>query len=214
MAGVLAESNRVSNASPQVLQAIGKSMEWEWGALWTVDREAHALGCQSIWHAPNVDILEFDAVSREMTFAPGRGLPGGVWQRAEPTWIVDVTQSSEFARAAIAARVGLRGAIAFPILLGGETLGVIEFFSRTVRQPDAQQIETLAAIGSQFGQFIDRKRAEEERSRLAALIEQERRHLSDIVASVPGVVGEAWGEPGANTERLGFVSEPIEQMLG
>jgi C4-dicarboxylate-specific signal transduction histidine kinase len=40
-------------------------------------------------------------------------------------------------------------------------LGVIEFFSREIRQPDQELLNMLATIGSQIGQFIERKRAEE-----------------------------------------------------
>ena len=40
-------------------------------------------------------------------------------------------------------------------------MGVIEFFSREIRQPDQELLATLATIGSQIGQFIERKRAEE-----------------------------------------------------
>jgi len=39
-------------------------------------------------------------------------------------------------------------------------LGIIEFFSRRIREPDEQEVATLAAIGSQIGQFIRRRRAE------------------------------------------------------
>jgi PAS domain S-box-containing protein len=60
----------------------------------------------------------------------------------------------------------------------------------------------------------DRKRAELERARLAAEVEAERRRLRDIVGSVPGVVWEAWGEPDEAAQRINFVSEHVEQMLG
>jgi len=39
---------------------------------------------------------------------------------------------------------------------------VIEFFSREIRQPDQELLNMLATIGSQIGQFIERKRAEAE----------------------------------------------------
>jgi C4-dicarboxylate-specific signal transduction histidine kinase len=41
-------------------------------------------------------------------------------------------------------------------------LGVIEFFSREIRQPDQELLNMLATIGSQIGQFIERRRAEAE----------------------------------------------------
>jgi len=65
-------------------------------------------------------------------------------------------------RAAVAAREGLHGAFGFPIKLGGIVLGVLEFFSREIREPDQELLELLATIGSQIGQFVERKRAENE----------------------------------------------------
>jgi PAS domain S-box-containing protein len=59
-----------------------------------------------------------------------------------------------------------------------------------------------------------RKRAEQERSLLAAQIENERRRLDNVVANVPGVVWEAWGQPDQDTQRIDFVSEHVEKMLG
>jgi PAS domain S-box-containing protein len=58
------------------------------------------------------------------------------------------------------------------------------------------------------------KRADEERARLARLVEHERGRLKNLVANVPGVVWEAWGEPDAGGQRIDFVSEHVEQMLG
>jgi PAS domain S-box-containing protein len=58
------------------------------------------------------------------------------------------------------------------------------------------------------------KRAEAERAKLTAQIEAERERLRSIVASVPGVVWEAWGQPDAASQRIDFVSDYVEVMLG
>jgi PAS domain S-box-containing protein len=60
----------------------------------------------------------------------------------------------------------------------------------------------------------ERKRAEAERARLAAQVEGQRRHLQAMVASVPGVVWEAWGVPDEASQRIDFVSDYVETMLG
>jgi C4-dicarboxylate-specific signal transduction histidine kinase len=78
-----------------------------------------------------------------------------------PIYIPDVIGDDNFPRALIAIREELHAAFAFPILLGGEVLGVIEFFSREIRQPDQEILDTMTTIGSQIGQFIERKHAEE-----------------------------------------------------
>ena len=186
-------------------------MQWEWGALWIVDREAALLRCESIWHAPDIDAIEFDTISHETTFTLGRGLPGQVAQSAKPAWIADVTQDPNFERTPIAAKVGLRGAIAFPILLSGETLGVMEFFSRTVRQPDEEQLATLSAITSQVGQFVERKCAEE------ALRKSEERWRAVFENSAIGVAltdlnGRSLATNSAYQKMLGYTEEEIGKL--
>jgi PAS domain S-box-containing protein len=65
-----------------------------------------------------------------------------------------------------------------------------------------------------FQDITERWRAEREQSRLAASLERERRRLDDIVSTVPGVVWEAWGMPDDEAQRIDFVSEYVETMLG
>jgi C4-dicarboxylate-specific signal transduction histidine kinase len=84
-----------------------------------------------------------------------------VWSSLEPQYVPDVVPDENFPRGPIAEREGLHAAFGFPILLRGEVLGVIEFFSREIRQPDQELLDMLATIGSQIGQFIERRRAEE-----------------------------------------------------
>ena len=97
------------------------------------------------------------------------GLPGRVWADAKPVWIPDVVHDPNFPRAPIAAREGLHAAFGFPILLRGEVLGVMEFFSGEIRAPDEDLLSTLASVGNQIGLFADRKRAQEELDRFFTL---------------------------------------------
>ena len=162
VAQILAEATTIEEATPRILRAMGECLGWDVGALWRVDREAEALRCVELWHEASIEVPEFERVSREFTFVPGLGLPGRVWSSLEPEYIPDVVPDENFPRAPIAEREGLHAAFGFPILLGGEVLGVIEFFSREIGQPDRELLNMLATIGSQIGQFIERKRAEAE----------------------------------------------------
>jgi PAS domain S-box-containing protein len=58
------------------------------------------------------------------------------------------------------------------------------------------------------------KRAEAERARLSLMVERERERLRNLVADVPGVVWEAWGAPEESGQRINFVSDHVEKMLG
>jgi PAS domain S-box-containing protein len=65
-----------------------------------------------------------------------------------------------------------------------------------------------------FAVMRERTKAEDEKIALAAQVQVHRRRVEDIVAHVPGVVWEAWGEPDAATQRIDFVSSYVETMLG
>lgn len=157
----LAESDTFKEAIPKILQAICESLEWDLGAFWTVDRKTNVLNCAEIWHKPSVKVPEFEALTRQITFLSGIGLPGSVYASKKPLWITNVVSDANFPRAPVAAKEGLYGAFGFPILLGNHVLSVIEFFSHEIQPPDEDLLRMMAAIGGQIGQFIERKQSED-----------------------------------------------------
>ena len=175
VARTLAEAATIEEATPRILRAMGECLGWDVGVLWRVDREVEALRCVELWHNASIEVPGFERVSREFTFGAGVGLPGRVWSSLEPEYIPDVAHDENFPRAPIAEREGLRAAFGFPILLGGEVLGVIEFFSREIRQPDQELLKVLATVGNQIGQFIERKRAEQALRRSEAYLAEAQR---------------------------------------
>jgi GAF domain-containing protein len=155
---VLSRAGSIEEAAPLILSAVGETLGWEVGVMWKVDRGV--LRCVDVWKAPGVDVPEFEAVTREITFQPGAGLPGRVWSANTPAWIRDVVHDGDFSRAPKAVAEGLHGAFAFPIASGDEVLGVIESFHREIQDSDGDLLEMMAAIGSQIGLFIQHREAE------------------------------------------------------
>jgi two-component system, sensor histidine kinase and response regulator len=200
-ARALAESTSLLEAAPKILQAICETLEWEHGALWRLDPAAGLLHCVQTWHTPSIAFAEFEAASHEITFARGVGLPGRVWATRKPAWIPDVVRDANFPRAEVASREGLHGALGIPIVFGRDFLGVLEFFSREIRQPDDPLLEMLATVGSQIGQFSERQTAEDE---LATLFRMSRDML--CIAGFDGYfrrLNPAW------EATLGFTTEEL-----
>jgi PAS domain S-box-containing protein len=168
-ARALAESQSLADAGVRVLRAICEELGWDYGGLWNVDGDAGTLHCVATWHLPTLDLTQFDTTSRAARFEPGVGLPGRVWAGGAAVWVPDVVADANFPRAAVARAEGLHGAFALPILVRGLVVGVMEFFSREIREPDAELLRMLSRVGAQVGQFMERKRAEEELSRFFTL---------------------------------------------
>ena len=60
----------------------------------------------------------------------------------------------------------------------------------------------------------ERRTAEAEKWKLGSELAHHRRRVEDIVQHIPGVVWEAWGKPDAQNQRIDFVSDHVEKMLG
>ena len=174
VARILAQTDRPVEVYEAALEAIGRSLAWELGAVWEVDAQDGRLHCIRTW-AAGTQTARFEALSRALALSPGEGLPGRVLASGEPAWIFDAPEDSNFPRAAAARRSGLHAGFAFPLRSPRGVLGVMEFFSRRQREPDAALLATMSVLGSQVGQFVARRRAEEEvrasESRLRAMLE-------------------------------------------
>jgi signal transduction histidine kinase/integral membrane sensor domain MASE1/ActR/RegA family two-component response regulator len=165
---ILAESPALDDALPRILQRICKTFEWQVGGMWKLDEDAQQLRCLKIFPAQGTAPNPFEKMCHETNFRRGVGLPGRVWATSKPAWIPDVGADNNFPRAAAATIERLHSAFAFPIMSGEKFLGVMEFFSHEIREPDRALLEAFAGIGSQIGQFVERKGVEEERERLFA----------------------------------------------
>src|SRR5438874_8260156 len=85
-ARALVESATFGDAAPKILEAICEALDWEYGALWRIDRDADVLLCVDTWRSSATEFPEFDAESRRMTFSRGVGLPAPCGWTGRPPW--------------------------------------------------------------------------------------------------------------------------------
>jgi len=193
---VLSEATTLAQARDGVIEALGTALGWEVGVAWVVDREAGVLRPTSLWAADDVDAAEFLDLTMHSTFGRGEPLPGVVWETGAARWIEDLEREPAFPRAGAAKRAGLHASLAFPIVSAGSFVGLAEFFSREVAQPDPELMALLGTVGEQIGQFSQRKRAELEADRLKdeffALVSHElRTPLTSIIGYLELVLEDA-----------------------
>jgi PAS domain S-box-containing protein len=210
---ILAEAATLDEATPKILQAMCECLGWDSGSLWRIDREAGVLRHAELWHVPSFVAPQFDAATRMSTYRPGSGILGRVWASRAPIYIPDIAQDREVRRRDAAAREGLHAALAFPILLGSEVLGVMAFLSRNVWQPDQSLLDVMATLGSQIGQFTKRTAAVDELQLRVSMLH----HIPVAAFSVmpdgtPEIVNRVWNEYLGQTPD--YVTTDAEACMG
>ena len=225
---VLADSSTLNEATPKIIQAICESEGWDFGAIWEADRKSNVLRCLEIWQRPELAAEELSAKTREMTFTLNTGLPGRVWASGKPLLILNVANDDNYPRAPLAAKIGLNSAVAFPITVEGEVIGVIDFLGREIHTTDEEMLEMLLGIGRQIGSFFKRKKVEEQFrqsqkmegiGQLASGVAHDFNNIlaiiqmqADLLKSEGGlssVQSEFVGEIGASTQRAAALTRQL-----
>jgi diguanylate cyclase (GGDEF)-like protein/PAS domain S-box-containing protein len=161
----LADADSVTAVVQASVRAICESEGWESGRYFRWDEKAGILRFSDGWGISDDAVQQFLAKSRELSYGPGAGLAGKVWQSRKPLWASDITRDNRVDQVALARGMGMRGAFVFPVISEGKAIGVFAFNSREVREPEDRLMQAISVIGSQIGQFLQRKQREEELSR-------------------------------------------------
>jgi PAS domain S-box-containing protein len=211
---ILSESPALADAVPRILLTVCETLGWEVGDFWRLEASGSTLRCVEVGEAHAGRFPKFKRASGNLTCARGIGLPGRVWSGLKSAWIADLTKDDNLPRAPVAAGEGLHGAFAFPIFFGKHFMGVMEFFSLEIREPDESVLKMFTSIGSQIGQFVQRKQAEQELQRSKELLEErvrERTHelrtankeLQNEIERRKGLEGEILAVSDREQQRLG-----------
>ena len=161
VACVLADTlTTTADPTTGILQTICEGTQWEVGELWTADRHAKVLRRAAAWPLHGSDFAEWHAANRQLTLAPGAGLPGKIWQTGQALWENDLTEE-DLRCSGFAQKAGLHSFFGFPLQLQGEVLGVVNFFSREARPLEPDLVQISSTLGSLIGQAIERRRLEE-----------------------------------------------------
>jgi len=159
---LLTHSPSLEQAAPGILHTLLESLGVDVGALWVVDPRRELLR-PSFMHlrTPDPALQQFLEASRHAQFPQGSSLPGRVWRQRSSLWVTDLMPEPNFDRRDAAARAGLRSGTAFPVQSSGDFFGVLELFSVRRMGPNQSVLNMMTAVGSELGQFIQRRRAED-----------------------------------------------------
>jgi len=170
VARLLAAAEDPSGGLKAVMRTVCETEGFACGRYFRVDGEL--LRFQDAWAIADPTVAPFIERSRAYTFRAGEGLTGTVLQGGEAVWSADITRDPRVRYRNVWQGTGLRGGFAFPVQAEGRIIGVLNFSSPKAREPDQRLLAASRVIGSQIGQFLQRKSAE------ASLRESEARFRS------------------------------------
>jgi diguanylate cyclase (GGDEF)-like protein/PAS domain S-box-containing protein len=178
------ESNNTDETIKTCLDMICSYTEWPIGHYFASANDgSRDLVSTNIWHLKYPERFKtFLKVTKESRFSPGIGLPGQVLSSGKAKWIVDVSKDTNFPRAKLAEDIGVKAGFAFPIKIGKDIFGVLEFFSEEFEEPNLDELEIMDYVGTQLGRVIERKQAEK------AIKESETKFRHIIEGSLQGII--------------------------
>jgi two-component system, NarL family, sensor histidine kinase UhpB len=160
---IMANASSLEEASPGIVQLLIDGLEVDFGALWMLDEKRQVLEPFVLnLRAPSPQLQTFMQESRRLSVSLGTGLPGAVWAQRRAVWLTDLAQENNLPRREAAITAGLKSAMAFPIQRAVDFIGVLEFFTVQRMEQDPNLLNMMTAIGSELGQFIQRRRAEDD----------------------------------------------------
>jgi PAS domain S-box-containing protein len=199
----------------RALATLGETLRWSVGAVWRPDPGGSRLRCTALWHADGSppEISAFAEETRGQSFAPGQGIPGRVWAFRRPSWVADLSREARMPRAGQALRAGLSTAVAFPLAVGDDCAGVIEFFTAGVHEPNGEISAMFATIGGQLASYVERVgRTHAESRRLHTQLDRMRGFLDGAGAMIVVLDGDGRVQL-ANARACTAIGLDEEEML-
>lgn len=155
----LAESGELTQTIARIVQITCRRLEWDAGGFWEVIEE-DKLRCRVFCDRPDTQHALLSAETPGRVVSRATSLVGRAWQEGHPIWVPDMAVDEQLQNNDLATKQGLHAAFVVPIVAGGTTRGVMEFFSRSSRSADERILETFNSISNQLGQFMQRKGSE------------------------------------------------------
>ena len=143
VAAALAEARRGAEGLRDALRLVCELDGWDAGRCFRIDEASGELALLEGWYAHEQAIEQLLRSSRVL------------WQAGKPVWSTDLPRRNGRPRE----RAGKLATLAFPVQSHGRAIAMLAFTGQRA-DPDRAMLEALPAIGSLFGQFLQREQAE------------------------------------------------------
>ncbi len=156
----------LTHALQTTLDEVCSQTDWSVGHVLLATKDAPGvLTSSGIWHVdPPGHLAELRRRHNDAGFAPNGGIPGRVFASGKPEHIADVRSLSaddcDRVRCALIETGNMRAVAGFPIIVGDEVCGVLEFFAENPFEADRLLLDVMVQVGTVLGRIVERTRYE------------------------------------------------------
>ena len=145
---------------------------WPIGHVWLPDPSRNRLVSSDIWYFTNEQQCRpLREATDGLELARGEGFPGRIWERRQPCWGANLETDQRVLLANELGEIGVKGTFGFPVTADGEIVAILEFFSPLKVAPNPKLLLLVSTLGHQLGRVFEQRQWDEERSRLAAIVD-------------------------------------------
>lgn len=158
----IAEAESTADAYRFALSAIVRHMDWALGHVYFRDQEGERLTSSDIWYPEDVgQFAHFKRTTQEVSVGEPGTLAMLAFETARPVLVGDLHQEPRFIRGRYLNQLDFHSYFAFPIVVNGRVVAVLEFFSRQPGRVPHDILEVIGNLSAQLGVSHKRHQAED-----------------------------------------------------
>jgi PAS domain S-box-containing protein len=139
------------------LKEICNFTDWPIGYVYLLNVDRDKLMVSNIWHlSDQKKFKSFQQKINNMEITQGFGLSGKSWKSGQPEWIEDFDNEVSFSTELRETYRGAKSGFSFPVLIGKQTVAILEFCSEETSETDIELMEVLRQVSTQLGRVYER----------------------------------------------------------
>lgn len=161
------------------LEKTCKHLGWDFGEYWSYDSTENVCELGSAFYAPLEIHQHFFEESKKKFATMKQGLPNLAVKEKNWVWMEKPGESKDFSRSELAAFYCLQTALAIPLLVGDDVLGIFILYRSQLIEKDNRILSFTSRVATQLSSFILQKQAEEARQK--AIIDASQENLLSVL---------------------------------
>jgi len=149
----VSQADSVEDAIRLALETVKESFRWSYGSYWVTDHEGMILRFRQ---ESGSFTEQFHRLSVSARVREGQGIAGRAWKQRDLFSSTQLSDLPECPRATEAQGSGAVSGIGFPLVTGGEVIGVMEFFATEPVTLSLERAETLRKVSGLIAQTLTR----------------------------------------------------------